>query len=126
MYLLDRDLFVRAAGWCAALLCLASAVPRPDEFFRRAQDVQASPELPPGSPYSPPDEGYFASWRRMQERWNETAGGGGGDGMNDHETAAAAAPESAEVGADMSGAAAHQNPSSQVNYGYKDIFRLGG
>ena len=115
MYLGDRDLFVFMVA--AAALSAAAA---PDEYFRRAEDVKASPELPPGSPYSPPAAAYAGG---AGAGGDEGSGGEGGGAVFGGQDVRSDGNSDSTV-SDLSYSS--RNSSSRINYSYQDILRLGG
>jgi cell division protein FtsN len=130
MYLGDRDVFVLASVVVAAALAsVASGHPRPDEYFRRSRDVKASPELPPGSPYSPPQpfedavfgqqQSYYPPWKRREEEKEQSE-------MLMQQQEGERVQEAEAGRGDDDATAASINYSSHINYSYKDILRLGG
>ena len=98
-------------------LCFFKSIEFPP---RRAEDVKASPKLPPGSPYSPPEE-------------KRGVGGGGSDvvfGESNYYAPAHGEDVRSDGGGSLSssvrGLYSSQNSSSHINYNYQDILRLGG
>ena len=94
-------------------------------YSRHAEDVKASPKLPPGSPYSPPedkrggrsDDAVFgeSNYYDAPHRGGEDAkSDGGSEEVGFLQAVRRLYPSSAK------------NSSSHINYSYQDILRLGG
>ena len=91
---------------------------------RHAEDVKASPKLPPGSPYSPPEDkrGGRSDDAVFGESNYYDAPRGGEDAKSDG---------GSEEGGFLQAVrrlypSSAQNSSSHINYSYQDILRLGG
>ena len=81
--------------------------------------MKASPKLPPGSPYSPPED-------KRDGRSDDVVFGESNYYAQYGEDVRSDGSARSDSLSSVRGLTSSQNSSSQINYSYQDILRLGG